>query len=248
MDQRKTSDLLNHSERFLSETQRRWMQPLGSFDSALRRALYGVNWFAMKLLFRVSVTGREHLPKHGPFIIAPNHASSLDPFVLAAALPYCVLSQTCWAGLESSVMRNRLRRFVNRLAHVIPIKRDMRALAVGAAVLKAKRNLVWFPEGTRSTSGEVQEFKPGIGLLMNNFDVPAIPIYLTNTYENWPPHAYWPKHLRRITISFGAPVWPTKPNQSAADSPERAEAIANEVRDEVAEAKIAAKHDTTVDV
>lgn len=244
MVRRKTSDLLTRSEQFLTETQKDWLRPLGPFRAATRRVLYGLNWITMKLLFRVCAIGQEHLPKQGPFIIAPNHASSLDPFVLAAALPYRVITQTYWAGLESSVMRNPLRRFVNRLAQVIPIKRDMRALAVGAAVLRAGRNLVWFPEGTRSTSGKLQAFKPGIGLLMDHFDIPAVPICLTNTYENLPPDAWLPKHFRRITISFGEPVWPNKPDQSAADSSDRAEAIASEVRDEVVEAKATACGDT----
>jgi len=240
MRQGTASDLLTDSERFLTETQRNWLRPLDPLSAAMRRMLYGLNWIVMKMLFRIRVVGREHLPRQGAFIIAPNHASSLDPFVLASAMPYHVITQTYWAGLESAVLRSPIRRFVNRLAHVIPIKRDLRALAVGAAILRRGHSLVWFPEGARSKTGELQGFKPGIGLLMDHFGVPAIPIYVENAFENLPPDALWPKHFRRITISFGEPVWPRKSNQTDTESLDRAASIASEIRDEVVAAKAGA--------
>lgn len=235
MDDGTISDLLTDSERFLDDTQRTWLEPLGTASVALSRLLFNVNWMAMKALFRLQVEGLEHLPTEGPFIIAPNHASTLDPFALAASLPYAVLKRTYWAGRKGAVLRNPARRTVNRLARVVPISRNMRAIAVAACVLRRGHNLVWFPEGTRTTTGDLQPFKPGIGLLMDHLQVPAVPIFLQNTFENMPPGSRLPRQLQRISVCFGEPVYAGRSSDRAVDSPDRAESIADKVRRRVSE-------------
>jgi long-chain acyl-CoA synthetase len=212
---------LEHPEEHLDDRQRRWLAPPGPAGRAARFFLYGINWCSMKLLFRPRVLGREHLPAKGPFIVAPNHSSSLDPFVLSVGLGRRRVSQTVWAGRRGALLENPIRRRVNRLAHAIPINRNAAALAVGAAALERGRILVWFPEGHRSDTGELQEFKRGVGALVDHFQVPAVPTYIDGAYDAMPRDSRLPRRLRTIAIAFGPPVRPER----AADISDRDQRI-----------------------
>ncbi len=201
---------LESPDAFLTDRQRRWLEPPGWGGRITRTLLYGVNYLGVRLLFNLQTGGQEHLPEWGPYIVAPNHASSLDPFVLSAALGRRRFSRTSWAGRRGALLGNRMRRFVNRLAHAIPIRRNASALAVGAAALERGRILVWFPEGHRSDTGQLQPFKRGVGVLMDHFRVPAVPAYIHGAYEAMPRHARLPRRLTQITVTFGAPLDPTE--------------------------------------
>jgi len=93
-------------EPWLPQLQQRWLRPRGAMAKTAYTVLYVVNWVLIRLLFRVSVDGQKHLPVVGPFIVTPNHASPLDPPVLAAVLPLNTLHRTYWAGKKSTVLPN----------------------------------------------------------------------------------------------------------------------------------------------
>src|SRR5207245_2058579 len=106
--------------------------------------LFAWNRALMRGLFRLRVQGIEHLPAQGPFLLAPNHASYLDPPAVAAALDYRWLRETYWGGWTGAVFSNPLSRLLSRLAQVVPIEPERAALsslAFGAAVLKRRKNL-----------------------------------------------------------------------------------------------------------
>ncbi len=200
---------LERPDNFLTDRQRRWLESPGGLGRVTRSLLYGINYLGVRLLFNLQTWGQEHLPALGPYIIAPSHASSLDPFVLSAALGRRRMAQAVWAGRRGALLDNRLRRFVNRLAHAIPIRRNAKALAVGAAALERGRILIWFPEGHRSGTGQLQPFRRGVGMLMDHFQVPAAPAYISGAYEAMPRHARLPHRLTQITVAFGPPLDPT---------------------------------------
>src|SRR5947208_9655108 len=99
-------------------------------------------------------------------------------------------------------------RFLSRLGKILPVE-PMRAarssLAFGAIILKHKKNLIWFPEGERSASGKLQEFKPGIGMLLEHFPVCVIPVFIRGTHRALPPGKYLPR-LQAIRLTFGQPL------------------------------------------
>jgi long-chain acyl-CoA synthetase len=198
----------------------------------MRRFLYGANSGAMRLLFRPHVVGLEHLPENGPYILAPNHASSLDPFVLSAAIGFDRFRQSCWAGRRGALLQNRGRRFVNRLAHAIPIRRNASGLAVGAAALARGRILVWFPEGHRSDTGELQPFKRGVGVLMDHYQVPTIPAFIHGAYDAMPRNRRLPRRVTRITVAFGPPLLPAEIGGEM-DRKKRIQRIVNSLHDRV---------------
>ena len=85
----------------------------------------------------------------------------------------------------------------------------------------------------RSLTGELQPFKPGIGLLLHEFRVPVIPVLLRGTYQALQPGSLLP-HLERITVHFGQPLDPRQLAQEA-EGDEPHERIALALHDHVAE-------------
>jgi long-chain acyl-CoA synthetase len=190
----------------LNRVQRRYLKPLNAPERMVRRMLFGLTWGSVRALLRLRVEGLENLPHVPPFILAPSHTSSLDPFLLATALPYKVIKECQWAAAARAIMKNQFRRTSNRLAGSIPIWRGRSALSVGATVLENRRNLIWFPEGHRTRSGELQEFRPGIGLLAVHSGAPVIPIRILGGYQAMPPGKKLPKVGSRVTIRIGRPL------------------------------------------
>jgi long-chain acyl-CoA synthetase len=76
-------------------------------------------------------------------------------------------------------------------------------------VLERGDGLVWFPEGERSTSGELLPFRPGIGLQLRRFPRPAVPVYVHGTFEALPRGRRWPRR-RPVTVTFGPPLDPRR--------------------------------------
>ena len=196
------------SERVLTPQQRRWLSPLGPAASTLSAGLYGLGWLVMRLAFRLKVEGREHLPAAGQCVFIPNHASALDPFALAAALGRRRLARTWWAGWTGIAFSNIPLRLLSRLGRALPMDPEhapISSLALAAGALKQGGSLVWFAEGQRSPRGELQPFRPGIGLLLARFPVTAVPVYIAGGHEVLPPGRKLPR-LAPMRIRFGPPL------------------------------------------
>lgn len=199
---------LEDPEASLSEEQRRRLEgpgPVGAFAAGV---LYHLNRVVMRVAFRLKVEGADRLPD-GPVVITPNHASYLDPMVVAAALPLERVRSTHWGGWTGVMFANPLMRAVSRVAGVVPIDPQRGAtssLAFGAAVVDRDHNLVWFPEGRRTTDGNLNPFRPGIGLLLESRpSVRVVPTAIRGTWDALPPHRKFPR-FRGIVIAFGEPL------------------------------------------
>jgi long-chain acyl-CoA synthetase len=204
--------LLDEPQAALSDADRRWIAPSTAVQARIGRVLFTTNRFLLTRLFRLQATGREHLPASGPYLMAPTHASLLDPFAIGAALDYERLRSTYWAGWTGIVFNTPLRRWFSRICQVVPIDPDravVSSLALAGAVLKRGDNLIWFPEGQRSPDGALQDFRAGVGLLLSYLPVPVVPVLIEGAYEAWPRHEMWPR-LRPIRLTFHPPVDPAR--------------------------------------
>jgi long-chain acyl-CoA synthetase len=214
---------LEHPEEVLSNDQQRALEPLGPAKSLIARGMYALNRAIARRVFRLRVEGIEHLPKEGSFVLASNHVSSLDPCAIAAALDYHQLRHVYWAGRKDTAFSNPFKRLMSRLAHVVPIDPHhavFSSLAFGATVLRRGEMLVWFPEGHRSHTGELETFRPGIGMLLNRFPVPVVPVFIRGTHEAMPPGKAWPRPTK-LTIVFAEPLDPRELRQNGeADQPQ----------------------------
>jgi long-chain acyl-CoA synthetase len=222
---------LERPEEVLDDRQRRWLEPLGPVASVVARGMFALDRAIMRGLFRLRVEGLENLPDEGQFIIAPNHVSYLDSFVVAAALRHDVLRRTYWAGWTGAAFGNPLTRLVSRLAQVVPVDPDragLSSLAFGAAVLRRGQNLVWFAEGERSRTGNLQQFKPGVGMLLAHYPVPVVPVFIRGTYEAMPRGRFL-RRLEKVTVSFGEPFDPSGPDGAAGSREQVVQAVRERV-------------------
>lgn len=184
-----TDALFDDPHRFVGADQKRWLLPLRPFEAVCARILYGLNKAVMRWYFRLEVVGGETLRRDGCVIWTPNHASVLDPFVVAAALDFPRLRDTYWAGWTGMAFANPLFRFVSRIAQVLPIEQERAAfssLALSLIVLGERKNLIWFPEGARSRDGRIHRFRTGIGIVMKHRPVEAVPMFIDGTFEAMP--------------------------------------------------------------
>jgi 1-acyl-sn-glycerol-3-phosphate acyltransferase len=132
--------------------------------------------------------------------------------MVAAALTYGQMHQTHWAGAADIMLTNPLMRLVSRMSQVLPVERytggtGVQNLALAVAVLRREKNLVWFPEGRITTTGEMLPFREGIGLILEQTHTAVVPVLIQGTREAMPAEASWPR-LKPVTVTFGQPCDP----------------------------------------
>jgi len=196
--------------------------------------LYAVLMLTIRAWFRLEVRGREHIPAEGPIVFAPNHASYLDPLVLAATFSWADLRRTFWGGWTALLFSNAVMRAVSRAGNVLPVDPDRepaRALAMAAAVLRRNRRLVWFPEGRLSPTGEINPFLRGVGLLLQETGARAVPVRLLGTFAALPRNRRWPRP-GRLRVVFGAAAT-AEELAACADGKDQSARIAQALRDRV---------------
>lgn len=197
---------LEDPEATLTEEQKAWLEPPTAAGRRAAKSLMAINRWLMHGIYRVRAQDTPDTG-NGPIVFAPNHTSFLDAFALAAALPPDVLEHTHWGGWTGYTLRNRLFRTVSRLVGVVPVEPEratMSSLAFAVAILEKDRNLVWFPEGQRSKSGELGELRAGIGAILEA--VPGarvVPVSIDGAFEAWPVHHRLPRP-GHIDVEFGS--------------------------------------------
>ena len=158
---------------------------------------------------RLTIIGREKLPRHGPFILAANHCSHLDALILGAALtprhrerafPIAavdVFFQTKAVSVFSAIMLNALPMWRKNCGP--------HALADLRRKLQEERAIfIIFPEGGRSRTGSMMRFKHGLGMLVAKTNVPVVPCGLVGTFQALPPNRKIPRPVK-IKLIIGEP-------------------------------------------
>ncbi len=164
-------------------------------------------WLFLKTFGFLKVYGKENLPKEGPYIICPNHASYLDAFVVVAGISRQVMQKAYFIGLKD-IFDHPLIHWSIKPAKVIPIDPAVelvRAMQAAGFILKQNKILCIFPEGARSVDGEVKTFKKGVGILVRELNISVVPAYIEGSYESWPRAQKYPKP-HRMKIIFGKPI------------------------------------------
>jgi 1-acyl-sn-glycerol-3-phosphate acyltransferase len=164
----------------------------------------------LKLYHRLEIIGKEHLPRDGSFVIVANHASHLDTLCLLAALPMRKLHRAFPAAAEDYFFVNIPRLAVAAIVvNALPFARQIhirQSLDLCRQLLANPGNiLIIFPEGTRSVTGQLGEFRPGIGMLVAGSTVPVVPCHVAGAAIAWPKGSVFPRP-RCVQLRIGAPV------------------------------------------
>ena len=162
----------------------------------------------LKLYFRLKGDGIENIPD-GPFILAPNHQSFFDGLFVAVFLKNKLMKKTYFYAKEKH-LKNKIIRFIADKNNVIVMDlTDLKtSLQKMAAVLKRGKNIIIFPEGTRTENGEIGDFKKTFAILSRELNVPIVPVAINGAYDALPRGTHFPKPWKKINVKFLKPVLP----------------------------------------
>jgi 1-acyl-sn-glycerol-3-phosphate acyltransferase len=132
------------------------------------------------IYFRLSRIGREHIPAEGPVIIASNHRSFLDPFVIGmmARRPMYYVAK------KEIFLYNRVLAWLLSALGAFPVDRgagDQEMIETAKAILGRGDIVLMFPEGTRTRPGSLGKPKRGVGRLALETGAPVVPIAVIGT-------------------------------------------------------------------
>ena len=165
--------------------------------------------------------GLEHVPASGPFIVASNHSSHLDTGALMTVLGKRIHDLHPVAA-QDYFFRDRLWSWASRtLIDAIPLNRQTlstEGLGLAVALLRQNHSLLYYPEGGRSATGEMQPFKTGIGLLAVESGAPIVPANISGSFEALAKGRWLPKR-HSIRVRIGAPIYVEPYLQSQGSQP-----------------------------
>ena len=149
-------------------------------------------WFAV--FHPIKVTGREHIPREGAFILALNHLSFRDAFTAFLLMP----DDAKYMAKKELFRFGPLRWFIQKIG-AFPVDRennDLNAMRTALNVLKEGHPLVIFPEGHRYGDGQIHEIKPGAAFIALRAGVPVIPARIHTHY----------RPFCRVRVAVGEPI------------------------------------------
>ena len=151
--------------------------------------------------------GASNIPESGPAIIAPNHISYLDHFLVGKFVLTERKRKVHILTKKEHINPLHMlwfRLFFERYVTMIPIDRKIGkdGLRVAEQYLKEGCVLLLYPEGTRSLDGRLQKGKNGIGTLVRRTSAPVIPVGVRGTFEILPKGQSLPSN-KKAEISFG---------------------------------------------
>ncbi|GAA2441753.1 lysophospholipid acyltransferase family protein [Streptomyces glaucus] len=164
----------------------------------------------LRLVFRPRIEGLDNVPSSGPAIVAGNHLSFSDHFLMPAVLGRRITFLAKAEYFTGPGLRGRLTAAFFRGAGQIPVDRSGKeagraAIREGLGVLRRGELLGIYPEGTRSHDGRLYKGKVGVAVMALKAGVPVVPCAMIGTFEAQPPGRVVPR-VRPVTIRFGEPL------------------------------------------
>lgn len=169
-------------------------------------------------------TGRENLPRTGPFLLAGNHMTMIDPAVISMGVPRQVIFVAKSKYYTGTSLKRRVLAWFLRAIGQVPIDPASAATASPALdtagrILREGGVVALFPEGTRSPDGRLYRGRTGVMRLALPLGIPVIPVAVRGTREVRLPGQAQPRR-GRVSITYDAPFdlspWAGRPEDPAA--------------------------------
>lgn len=179
---------------------------------------YQASWMVisptLRTLFRIRTKGKGHVPRKGPAILASNHLSFLDHFILGSTLRRQIFYIS-----KAQHFDRPIRAFLFRKWGVIRLHRgegDEKAFQRSVQVLERGDLYCIYPEGTRSLDGKLHKGHTGVARLAYLTGAPVIPVAMSGTFEALPKGKSVPRFVK-CGVTFGPPIVFPKDAAKAAD-------------------------------
>lgn len=157
---------------------------------------YPVKWL-YKIFYDFHIEGIENIPQDRPVVLASNHRSYADPVILTMPMKLPVSYMA-----KEELFHNKLFGWFIRKLGAFPVTRgagDMSVIDDSINILRSGRNLVIFPEGTRSKDGKVGKGKTGVAMIAAKSGADVVPCGIVFEGEKL--------HFRsKLTLKFGKPI------------------------------------------
>jgi glycerol-3-phosphate dehydrogenase (NAD(P)+) len=163
-----------------------------------------VRWLlkaAVQMYFRLRRRGRGHIPD-GAVILAANHRSFLDPFVVGC----CVRDRPVYFLAKQELFRNRLQGWFLNSMGAFPVRRgesDEESMETAQLLLERGQAVVIFPEGTRHRNGSLGEPHRGVGRLALQSAAPVVPVAIAGSERA---RRGWRIRPVRVDVRCGPPL------------------------------------------
>jgi len=157
-----------------------------------------------KFFFRLKVTGQENIPQDGPFIIAANHSSLLDPVILGISIKPKIIFVAAAYLFEIGWLGYLLRK-----ANSIPVQRenDIKAIKQSLKILRQGRVLGIFPEGGIDRQKNNLPVRAGAAYLATKAGAPIVPVRIKGADKALPRGAKFIRSLNKIEVEIKKPIY-----------------------------------------
>ncbi len=189
-------------------TDERTPRPIVDEITPWMSALAAISRVGLSGLTRVRVEGSiDQIPREGPVIVAANHASNLDPILIAAYVMPRLGRRLQWLG-KKELFTWPILGWVATNGGVHPVDRstaDVEAFRLARRILDEGHLLFVFPEGTRSHDGALGPARDGVAVLALRTGSPIVPVGISGSYGVWPRGQKLPHPGGRVTLRVGSP-------------------------------------------
>ena len=170
---------------------------------------YGIKWSEMLIKasgVQLEIIGEHNIKDNKNYIFAPNHSSFMDfPVLFVAINKYLVFVA------KKELKKIPIFKSILNVSGFIFVDRDNTSDAIDSLnelksdIKNTPRSVVVFPEGTRSSSNQLQSFKKGAAVLSINTGLPIIPVYIMGSFDWWDTKNFR-KNSNKIVVNFGKPI------------------------------------------
>ena len=171
-----------------------------------RKALRGGMRALYERVLETTIYGGGQVPPFGGYIVAANHASHLDTGLVKYALGEQGEALVALAAKDYFFDDPVRRMYFENFTNLVPMERHgslRESLRLAGDVIRDGYILLIFPEGTRSDTGVMSDFKPSLGYLAMTNKCGILPMYLSGTYDAMPKGRYLPKRGERVASYVG---------------------------------------------
>ncbi|MEM6855349.1 MAG: lysophospholipid acyltransferase family protein, partial [Planctomycetota bacterium] len=172
---------------------------------AIWQFMQAVCWLLLLVVYRCRCWGVRNIPADGPVLFLSNHQSFYDPIVIG----FGASKRHFYSLGRHTLFQTPIARLFERVSNSIAVQQgagDTKAMKKCIEVLKEGQALMLFPEGARTTTGNVEKFETGAMLIIKRAKPTVIPVAVEGVYDVWPRGQSKPKFTGRLGVMYGEPI------------------------------------------